>query len=653
MTKSEKIPNRLINETSPYLIQHAYNPVNWFAWGDEAFEKAKSEDKPVFLSVGYSTCHWCHVMAHESFEDNDIAEILNDSFISIKVDKEERPDIDSIYMTVCQTFTGSGGWPLTVIMTPDMQPFFVGTYFPKISRYGSIGFIELLQSIDKQWKNNKEELIKSGAEATKILSGQELNKRAAAPDEKIISQSVSAFKRTFDKTYGGFGNAPKFPTPHNLLFLLKHYETSGDKDALDMVLKTLEQMYKGGIFDHIDGGFSRYSTDKYWLIPHFEKMLYDNALLNVAYLEAYDITKDGLYKNVAVKIIRYVEAVLTDKEGGFYCAEDADSDGVEGKYYAFLPSDIIQVLGKADGEFFNEYFDITQSGNFESANIPNLLKNKAPDPRIEKFLPIVSQFRKKRTSLHKDDKILTSWNSLMIAAYTKAYKILGDIQYLNAAINADKFISKNLMQDNNLFTSCRAGKHTGNGFLDDYSFYIFAQIFLYDATLDSAYLNKAALLANMTINNFYDAENGGFYMTPNNAAPLIFRPKESYDGAIPSGNSVMTYNLVRLSFLTGDTKLSDILQRQIQYMTSQAADYPSNYSFFTLSLLTLRFDTTKIVCSLVNDGGSDLAGIKNNLPKNVNIIISENGSKDYPLINNKTTYYVCEDNKCLPPSNSL
>ncbi len=365
--------NYLFNQTSPYLLQHADNPVNWYPWCEEAFERARSEDKPVFLSIGYSTCHWCHVMAHESFEDEEIAEILNQYYIAIKVDKEERPDIDSIYMSVCQAFTGSGGWPTTIIMTPEQKPFFAGTYFPKTSRYGQIGLKELLLAVYEQWKVDRKELLESADEIIAFLNrqttvGNNINMQ-------LLDSAFEIYKSIFDDKFGGFGEAPKFPTPHNLLFLMQYYEKNGNKDALKMVEKTLLQMYRGGMFDHIGGGFSRYSTDRYFLVPHFEKMLYDNALLILAYCRAYQITKKQVYCDVAEKTATYILREMTSPEGGFYSAQDADSEGVEGKYYLLEPDEIIELLGEKKGKEFNQYFDITDRGKFEGKNIPNLLKS--------------------------------------------------------------------------------------------------------------------------------------------------------------------------------------------------------------------------------------------------------------------------------------
>ena len=407
--------NRLYKEKSPYLLQHGENPVDWHPWSEEAFQKAQQEDKPVFLSIGYSTCHWCHVMAHESFEDQEVAEILNRDYISIKVDREERPDIDAVYMSVCQAVTGSGGWPLTIIMTPQQKPFFAGTYFPKKGAYGRMGLIDLLERVALLWKENREELIEAGNEITAAIN---LNHTGSGkePDRKLVERAASQLARIFDVKWGGFGQAPKFPTPHNLLFLMRYGSTMQEAGAMKMAQVTLEDMARGGIHDHIGGGFSRYSTDEKWLVPHFEKMLYDNTLLLMAYVKAYQHTKKESLADVAHRTAQYIlleltSEELTSEEGGCYCGQDADSEGVEGKYYVFTPDEVKHLLGKEDGEEFCRLYDITEDGNFEGKSIPNRIRStedgwERNDPRLKKLY----DYRLSRTHLHKDDKILLSWN---------------------------------------------------------------------------------------------------------------------------------------------------------------------------------------------------------------------------------------------------
>ena len=481
--------NHLNDAASPYLLQHAENPVDWYPWCEEAFVKAKSEDKPIFLSIGYSTCHWCHVMAHESFEDSRTAAILNKHFISIKVDREERPDIDSVYMSVCQAFTGSGGWPMSIFMTWDKKPFFAGTYFPVHSQYGMPGFSDLLHAIAKQWHDNRTELLQS---AEKIMAY--LKKAEAITDVKeddLIEDAVQLFKRSFDRIYGGFGTAPKFPTPHNLLFLMLYTSQKHDSYALQMAEKTLLQMRKGGIFDQIGYGFSRYSTDKYFLAPHFEKMLYDNALLIMTYSAAYSMTKNQIFLDTAEKTAEYILREMTAPDGGFYSAQDADSEGVEGKYYTFTLHEIIDILGEKKGKQFAQTYDITAGGNFEGVNIPNLLKSNALESDFSEEIKKLYDYRKKRVKLHLDDKILISWNALMITAFSVLYRVSHKEKYLQAAQNAENFIKQNLCDGLQLFTSWRDGKRSEKSFLDDYAFYIASRIELYNSTLDKAYLEKA------------------------------------------------------------------------------------------------------------------------------------------------------------------
>ena len=670
--------NHLKNQTSPYLLQHADNPVNWYPWCNKAFERAKAEDKPIFLSIGYSTCHWCHVMAHESFEDERIAEILNRYFISIKVDKEERPDIDSIYMSVCQAFTGSGGWPTTIFLTPEQKPFFAGTYFPKTSSYGRPGLEELLLAVHKKWESNRGMLLESAEEIISFLNGRNVAEDNMAAvkagssqyklDTHLIDTAVSLYKRSFDEEYGGFGNAPKFPTPHNLLFLMRYYEKSKDAHALKMVEKTLLQMYRGGMFDHIGGGFSRYSTDRYFLVPHFEKMLYDNALLMLAYCKAYQITGNQIYCDIAEKTAEYVLREMTSSEGGFYCAQDADSEGVEGKYYLFEPTEILKVLGDKVGEEFNRYFDITEKGNFEGKNIPNLLQHKATGesatfPRVEaisdvnlfeEHLPAVYEYRKKRYALHLDDKILTSWNGLMIAALCSLYRVTGKESYLNAARKAQEFIEERLCVKDTLHVSFREGQRGGKGFLDDYSNVIFALLALYGATLDKAYLEKAGGICEKTIFDFYDEKQGGFFLYGKDNEQLILCPKETYDGAVFSGNSAMAYNLVQLYYLTGKERYKKKAEQQLSFMSTEAEHYPSGYAMFLVALWDYLDPPDKI--TIVLKENEDMASplpLPCRIPLDTIVHILKSPTKEYPLKDDKTTFYVCKGHSCKPPVNDL
>lgn len=639
--------NRLKYETSPYLLQHKENPVDWYPWGSEAFERAKEEDKPIFLSIGYSSCHWCHVIAHESFEDNEIAELLNRYFISIKVDKEERPDIDSVYMAVCQAFTGSGGWPTSIFMSAEQKPFFAGTYFPKTSRGGMIGLKELLIAIHEKWDNDRDSLL---GESDKIIA--HLNNAENTPENADLGLTHSAtavYEHIYDNKNGGFGRAPKFPTPHNILFLLSYYERYKRNECLQMAEHTLMQMYRGGMFDHIGFGFCRYSTDKKFLVPHFEKMLYDNALLILAYCKAYNITKKTLYLEIAEKTADYILREMTSQEGGFYSAQDADSEGEEGKYYLFTPDEIIGVLGEKDGEAFNRHFDISNIGNFEGKNIPNLLSSDPADKSFDTFLPQLVLYRKKRYSLHLDDKILTSWNSLMIAAMCELYLVSKKDIYLSTAQKAAAFIQKYLCKDDTLYVSFREGKCGVIGFLDDYAAYIFAMLSLYKATLDREYLKLAGRFCEKAISDFGD-NTGGFYLYGNNSEELILRPKETYDGAIPSGNSLMAYNLVRLSLITSDEKYKITAEQQLNFLASKA-QYLPGYAMFLTALL--EYDEPPMKVTVVLDEQADSNNIPLAVPLDAAVSLLPQPTEEYPLKNGKTTYYVCKGHSCMPATNDL
>ncbi len=641
--------NHLKNATSPYLLQHAENPVDWYPWCEEAFERARAENKPIFLSVGYSTCHWCHVMAHESFEDRATAEILNKYFISVKVDREERPDIDSVYMTVCQAFTGSGGWPMSIFMTWDKKPFLAGTYFPVRPQHGMPGFSDLLKAVAAQWNGRRDELLDS---ARRIVA--QLRQTEAVSEnmdtENLCGRAVQMFFDSFDSVWGGFGAAPKFPVPHNLLFLTLYAGQKDNPGALKMVEKTLTQMQKGGIFDHIGYGFSRYSTDQYYLAPHFEKMLYDNALLIMAYASVYVITQNRLYLDTAEKTVQYVLREMTSPNGGFYSAQDADSEGVEGKYYTFTLDEIIDILGRERGGQFSETFDITAEGNFEGVNIPNLLKSNALDADFGAEIPRLYDYRKNRSGLHLDDKILISWNSMMIAALSLLYRASRNGKYLQSAVSAQTFLEGNLSEGLRLSTSWRDGKASQKGFLDDYGFYVAALMELYHSTLDRAYLEKAERLCGEVVRRFADEKNGGFYLADLADTELFMNPKESYDGAIPSGNSVMAYNLVRLYQLTGKEEYGELAEKQLRYMSAQAQDYPAGHSMFLLAKLIYDNPPDHIVIALKNR--ADLEKIKERLPLLANVI-AVSQCREYPLINDRTTFYICKNHTCLAPTNTF
>lgn len=654
--------NRLHMEKSPYLLQHGENPVDWYPWGEEAFQKAAQEDKPVFLSIGYSTCHWCHVMAHESFEDPEVADILNRDFISIKVDREERPDIDAVYMSVCQAITGSGGWPLTILLTPDQKPFFAGTYFPKKGAYGRMGLTELLERVAELWRDNREELIQAGNDITAAINKSE-TQTGKEPSRKLADRAFSQLARAFDVKWGGFGHAPKFPTPHNLLFLMRYGATMQEAGAMKMARLTLEDMARGGIHDHIGGGFSRYSTDEMWLLPHFEKMLYDNALLLMAYLKAYQHTKSEAFADVAHRTARYILRELTDVEGGCYCGQDADSEGVEGKYYVFTPGEVKQILGDADGEEFCRLYDITEKGNFEGKSIPNRIHAidkgwESDDLRLKKLY----DYRLKRTHLHKDDKILLSWNGWAMIGLAQAGLVLGEQAYLDAAICIHGFIeSKMTTEDDRLYLRYREGEAAHVGQLEDYAVYALGLLELYQNTLDVSYLEKALHRAEQMVELFEDHDQGGYFMTASDGETLISRPKETYDGAIPSGNSVVAMVLQRLALLTGEGKWQDAAGRQMQFLANAIWDYPGSSCLGVLAIMDALYPHRELVCCTAGSAPAELLSyLKEHPADNLQILLKTQGNFDrlarcapftmgYPVPQQGTMYYLCEGGACKAP----
>lgn len=667
-TEQEPSMNHLENEKSPYLLQHRENPVDWFPWGTEAFEKAKREEKPVFLSIGYSTCHWCHVMAHESFEDDEVARLLNRSFVPVKVDREERPDVDAVYMAVCQAVTGGGGWPMTILLTPDKKPFFAGTYLPKNSRYGMTGLIELLEQTTILWKNDRTRLIQTGQTITEAMNC----KRETPPAEdfeSLVNRGVQQFKESFDDRYGGFGSAPKFPAPHNLIFLLEYGQTEHNRSCLNMLEKTLDFMARGGMFDHIGGGFSRYSTDDRWLVPHFEKMLYDNAWLAHAYALAYAVTQKTFYKEITARIVDYISRELTGAEGGFYCGQDADSEGSEGRYYVFSRNELSNILG-ADADAFCHWYGITEAGNFEGRNIPNLLQNENFEHTPENIVNAREQiyvYRKKRMPLHLDDKILTSWNAMMISACAKAGFLLNEPAYTEMAQRSQRFIENHLYNENGrLMVRYREGESAFLGNLDDYAYYCLALIDLYETTFHVPYLRRAAELAERMIELFWDTEEGGFYFYGIDDEELIHRPKEVYDGAVPSGNSVSAHVLHWLFRLTGETKWMDAANRQLDFLASNAAVIPSGHSFSLLAFQHARIPSKELVCvsnekeapgellaALRDQTGIQPAVIFKN-PENASSLLSVAPfTENYPFPESGTQYYLCEGHRCSRPFSDI
>jgi uncharacterized protein len=561
--------NRLGDERSPYLRQHADNPVHWQAWGEEAFEQARDEDKPIFLSIGYSTCHWCHVMEHESFEDPQVAGVLNEHYISIKVDREERPDIDEVYMTALHTMGQRGGWPLTIIMTPDKRPFFGGTYFPRHPRGGMPGIINVLSGIASTWQADRAriEQVASGLMDATIDNAIHVSGGGGVIDEEVSRRAFVSLSDEFDEEWGGFGLEPKFPTPTNLRFLLRYWYRTKEPRALEMVETTLRQMALGGIYDHLGGGFARYSVDRYWRVPHFEKMLYDNAQLVQVYLEAYQITHDRLYARVAEETLDYVLREMSGPDGAFATATDADSEGEEGKYFVWRPEQIEEILGEEDGRLFSRYYHVKEEGNFENGTSVLYVTETIEEFAKEMGLPAseisrtlesgrqrLLQARGDRIPPLRDEKVLAAWNGLMISAFTQGYMVLGKENYRDAAISAAKTIREHMVEGDTLHRRWMEGDLSGPGFLDDYSYMANAALDVYEVTFDLAWLRWAISLGDALNERFWDEEHGGYYYSDNTTSDLPVRSKSAYDGAMPSGNAMAAKLMLRLAEFTSDTR---------------------------------------------------------------------------------------------------
>ena len=663
-----KFTNRLINETSPYLRQHAHNPVEWFAWGSEAFEKARREDKPVLISIGYSACHWCHVMEHESFEDEATAQIMNDSFVCIKIDLEERPDVDQIYMQFVQMTTGSGGYPLNVFLTPDKLPFFGGTYFPPVNRYNMPSFQRVLSSIAEAWRNQRDELLNSGNE---ILD--EMKRAGLAEFEpgvlnlELLDSAYRSFGKSFDRVNGGFGGAPKFPPPMSLEFLLRYYHRTNNINALQIVEKTCVEMANGGICDQLGGGFHRYTVDAVWLVPHFEKMLYDNAQLARVYLHLYQITKNEFYKRTAVETLEYVKREMLDERGGFYTAQDADSEGVEGKFFVWTPEEIEEILGEADARRFNFYYDVTEHGNFEEKNILNVRSDsnvaapqlKIPIEDLQKILErgkkLLFERRERRIKPFRDEKVLTAWNGLMLATFAEASAILDDGEHLKIAERNADFILENLQNDGNLLRTWKDGEAKLKGYLEDYAVFADGLIELFQVSGKIKYLIEAKRLIDLMIAEFWDADAGGFYFTGNNHEELLLRPKDFYDNATPAGNSVAADVLLKLAKISGDEKYERYSVTLFRLVAPQISRYAPAFGRI-LSAMEFYLNQTKEIV-IVGDRENKLKKEiwRDYLPNKIVITANgENGElipllKDKGMIDNQPTVYVCENFVCQKP----
>ena len=677
--------NRLAHEKSPYLLQHAQNPVDWYPWSDEAFTRAAEEDKPVFLSIGYSTCHWCHVMERESFEDEEVARLLNNAFVCIKVDREERPDIDNIYMTVCSMMTGSGGWPLTIIMTPDKKPFFAGTYFAKHTRYGRPGMIDLIPRLQNIWHNRREEVDQSTAKIHEILQQQYSSTPGSKPGLDLLHTAFRELSNRYDSIHGGFSKSPKFPTPHNLTFLLRYWKMTGNEQALNMVEHTLTSMRHGGIFDQVGYGFHRYSTDEKWLLPHFEKMLYDQALLAIAYLEAYQATGKPLFKQAVHEIFTYVLRDMKAPEGGFYSAEDADSEGIEGKFYVWSLREIKEVLNPEEADLIQDLYNIKSDGNFhdeasgaktgenifycnntfssvggDSTQDQGDISNKHDEIRKKLFTR-----REKRIHPHKDDKILTDWNGLMFGALALGGRILADKTYIKAAEKGAHFVLSSLCQKGRLKHRYRDGEAAIDGMLCDYAYVVWGLLELYAASFKPEILEQAVQLNKRMLELFWDDKDGGFFLTPEDGESLIIRPKEIYDGALPSGNSIALYNLLRLERLTADPDLGTKATLLIQAFSDTIREVPSGYTQFLASLYFVLSPTTELVIvgdPKARDTKEMLALLEENFLPDVVVLLKHPADQtdrlaalapyttDHTLITNKATAYVCQGYSCKIPT---
>ncbi|MBD5161996.1 MAG: thioredoxin domain-containing protein [Oscillibacter sp.] len=652
--------NRLRYEKSPYLLQHAEDPIHWWSWCPGAFREARQEDKPIFLSIGYSTCHWCHVMGRETFRDPEVAEALNRDFVCIKVDREERPDVDAVYMSACQALTGSGGWPLTILMTPDQEPFWAGTYLPPRSRGGQLGVIQLTDEVARLWHSDRQRLLELGQEVVRHLTRYQ-PAPAVRPDRALPREAVLEMARRFDRENGGFGGAPKFPAAHELIFLLEYARRAGDGEALGMAETTLTQMARGGIFDQLGGGFCRYSTDGKWRLPHFEKMLYDNALLSYAYLEAYAQTGRPYYREVARRTLDYVLTELRLPGGGFACGQDADSCGEEGKFYFLTRADVEEALGTEEARPLCRRLSIG-----ERESVPHLLGNPAYDRFWREHAAScrrLTAFRRQRWPLHRDDKVLTSWNAMMIAALAKADRVLGEERYLKAAQEAQLFLRVRLTRpDGRLWLRWRDQEPAVEGQLDDYAFYCWALLELYEASFDPSLLQEAAGLADRMTALFWDEAEGGFYRTAAGSERLIVRQKDSFDGGTPSGEAAAGLALAKLARLTGAERFRNHARRQLDWLAGEAVDYPAAHCFSLLAMLEELYPSRELVYVSAGRMPQWLAGAGEIYRLSVLVKTPENEcaldhlsprAAGYPVPEEGERFYLCRAGTCAPPVDTL
>ncbi|MDA1127554.1 MAG: thioredoxin domain-containing protein [Chloroflexi bacterium] len=666
------MPNRLIYETSPYLLQHANNPVDWYPWGEEALQRAKDEDKPIFLSIGYSACHWCHVMERESFEDDAIAQLMNEHFVSIKVDREERPDLDAVYMEAVQMLTGSGGWPMTVFLTPDGRPFYGGTYFPPVDRFNMPGFPRLLESVANSYHNNRGEIDRVTSQLTEQMGRTGQMPKADTPlTVDILHRAYNVLATNFDYQNGGTGTAPKFPQAMNLEVLLRYYRHGYNDRALEMVDLTLEKMARGGIYDQIAGGFARYSTDAYWLVPHFEKMLYDNALLTRLYLHAHQATGRGMYRRIAEETLDYILREMTGPEGGFYSATDADSEGEEGKFFVWTPAEIEAVLGPQDAAVFSGFFGVTQAGNFEGKNILNISKKASKYAQqhglsLDTLVDVVQRGKKalldereKRVHPLLDDKVLASWNGMMLRSFAEAGAALERQDYLDAAIRNADFLLKTMRVDGRLLRSYRKGQAKLPGYLEDYSFVADGLLALYEATLERRWLTESISLADRMIELFWDDEVGGFYDTSAEHDKLVVRPRDVLDNAQPCGGSVATDVLLKLAVITGNEDYRLKAATPLRTLHDLMGRAPAATGHW-LAALDFYVSTPKEVVIIGPKNDPATASLRQTVYSKFHpnkVLVGADGAGDHGLplledrgmIDGKPTAYVCQNYTCQLP----
>jgi len=687
-THTEHKYNRLIHEKSPYLLQHADNPVDWYAWGEEAFQKAHQEDKPIFLSIGYSSCHWCHVMEHESFEDPQVAALMNDAFVNIKVDREERPDIDDVYMTVAQMMTRRGGWPLNIIMTPDKVPFFAATYIPKDRRWGQAGMLTLIPAIKERWETRRDELLSVADRVSGALQQISQDTPGDELSETTLELAFQQLSQHFDAQHGGFGNAPKFPTPHNLLFLLRYWKRTGNERALHMVEQTLQAMRRGGVFDHVGFGFHRYSTDAHWLLPHFEKMLYDQAMLAMAYTEAYQATGNEAYRETVEDVFTYVLRDMTAPEGGFYSAEDADSEGEEGKFYFWTQRELREVLGEEEANLVVRVLGVEPGGNFADEATrektgKNILYLREPFMQLAVKLGMSEQeladrveaarrklfaHREQRVHPLKDDKVLTDWNGLMIAALAKAARAFDEPRYAAAAADAANFVLEHMLgSDGRLLHRYRDGEAALPAYAADYAFLTWGLLELYEATFEVGYLERALALNADLVEHFWDRETGGFYSTSDDGEELLVRQREIYDGAVPSANSVAMLNLLRLGRMTAAPDLEEKAASISRAFSKSVGQSPAAYTQLLVAVdfaLGPSYEVVIVGKSQAEDTRAMLRGLRMQFVPNKVVLFRPAGeSPDIAKwaeftryqsgIDGKATAYVCRNYHCKFPTTDV